>query len=76
MLGEVGPGPMNRDATISDKSMKDYLVRAAPGVVTLFNYERGNLSHDLLAGLSVAAVALPVGAAYVQLAGFNPASSE
>jgi len=31
------------------------------------------LLHDLLAGLPVAAVALPVGVAYAQLAGFNPA---
>ena len=38
----------------------------------LFGYRRADLSHDLLAGLSVAAVALPVGVAYAQLAGFNP----
>ena len=29
--------------------------------------------HDLIAGLSVAAVALPVAVAYAQLAGFSPA---
>jgi len=36
-------------------------------------YQRSDLSHDVFAGLSVAAVALPVGVAYAQLAGFNPA---
>jgi MFS superfamily sulfate permease-like transporter len=30
--------------------------------------------HDLIAGLSVAAVVLPVGVAYAQKAGFNPAA--
>jgi high affinity sulfate transporter 1 len=49
------------------------LFRIAPGLPALWPYNRANLSHDLVAGLSVAAVALPVGVAYAQLAGFNPA---
>jgi len=44
----------------------------APGVRELVTYRRTDLSHDLIAGLSVAAVALPVGVAYAQLAGFRP----
>jgi high affinity sulfate transporter 1 len=36
-------------------------------------YQRVDLSHDIIAGLSVAAVALPVGVAYAELAGFGPA---
>ena len=47
--------------------------RAAPGLTKLLSYRKSDLPHDLLAGLSVAAVALPVGVAYAQLAGFNPA---
>ena len=47
--------------------------RIAPGLPALWPYDRSNFSHDLIAGLSVAAVALPVGVAYAQLAGFNPA---
>ena len=39
----------------------------------LFPYDGSNRSRDWVAGLSVAAVALPVGMAYAQLAGFNPA---
>jgi high affinity sulfate transporter 1 len=50
-----------------------YAARVAPGLTTLLSYHKSNLSHDLLAGLSVAAVALPVGVAYAQLTGFNPA---
>jgi len=50
-----------------------YLAKAAPGLMKLRSYQKSDLSHDLLAGLSVAAVALPVGVAYAQLAGFNPA---
>jgi high affinity sulfate transporter 1 len=45
--------------------------RVAPGLEKLLKYQRRDLSHDVVAGLSVAAVALPVGVAYAQLAGFN-----
>jgi high affinity sulfate transporter 1 len=48
------------------------LGRFAPGLPDLLGYRADNLPHDLLAGLSVAAVALPVGVAYAQLAGFDP----
>jgi len=50
-----------------------FVARAAPGLTKLLSYQKSDLSHDLIAGLSVAAVALPVGVAYAQLAGFNPA---
>ena len=49
------------------------LARIAPGLAKLLDYRRADFPHDLVAGLSVAAVALPVGVAYAQLAGFNPA---
>jgi high affinity sulfate transporter 1 len=39
----------------------------------LLHYQRADFPHDFWAGLSVAAVALPVGVAYAQLAGFDPA---
>jgi high affinity sulfate transporter 1 len=46
---------------------------AAPGVETLLHYQFAeDFRHDLVAGVSVAAVALPVAVAYAQLAGFNP----
>ena len=48
------------------------LARFAPGLPALLGYRRADFPHDLIAGLSVAAVALPVGVAYAQLAGFNP----
>jgi MFS superfamily sulfate permease-like transporter len=54
-------------------SQSGTLSRIAPGLANLLNYQRSSFSHDLIAGLSVAAVALPVGVAYAQLAGFNPA---
>ena len=55
---------------------QDWIARisqVAPGLGSLFRYERSSAPHDFVAGLSVAAVALPVGVAYAQLAGFNPA---
>lgn len=48
------------------------LSRIAPGLPDLVNYRRADLPSDIVAGLSVAAVALPVGVAYAQLAGFRP----
>jgi high affinity sulfate transporter 1 len=53
-------------------SLIDRLGRFAPGLPALLRYRREDLPHDLVAGLSVAAVALPVGVAYAQLAGFSP----
>jgi high affinity sulfate transporter 1 len=43
--------------------------RFAPGLAALTRYDRRWLSKDLLSGLSVAAIALPVGLAYADLAG-------
>src|SRR5579864_1450397 len=48
------------------------LTRVAPGVAELLAYRRTDLPGGIVAGLSVAAVALPVGVAYAQLAGFRP----
>jgi MFS superfamily sulfate permease-like transporter len=47
--------------------------RIAPGLPALLHYRfADDLRHDLVAGISVAAVALPVAVAYAQLAGFSP----
>ena len=48
------------------------LSRAMPGLPELVHYSGPNFRNDAIAGLSVAAVALPVGVAYAQLAGFRP----
>lgn len=48
------------------------LLSWAPGLVSLLGYRRIDLKDDLRAGLSVAAVALPVAVAYAELAGFHP----
>ncbi|MCW2488685.1 SulP family inorganic anion transporter [Candidatus Symbiopectobacterium sp. NZEC127] len=42
-----------------------------PGLTNLLAYERTWLKHDIRAGLSVAAVALPVAIAYAELAGVS-----
>ncbi len=46
--------------------------RIAPGLAMLRGYQLGWLRYDVAAGLSVAAVALPIAIAYAQLAGFPP----
>jgi len=43
-----------------------------PGLRVIAGYRREWLPSDLLAGLSVAAVALPIGIAYARVAGFPP----
>jgi high affinity sulfate transporter 1 len=49
------------------------IARIAPGIPALLSYRFAeDFRHDLIAGISVAAVALPVAVAYAQLAGFNP----
>ena len=44
------------------------LRRVAPGLEALLAYDTANLRNDVVAGLSVAAVALPVGIAYSDIA--------
>ena len=43
-----------------------YLGKVSPGLVKLLEYRRSDFPHDFTAGLSVAAVALPVGVAYAR----------
>ena len=50
-------------------SARSLLRRVAPGFEALSRYDASWLPNDLAAGLSVAAVALPVGIAYAELAG-------
>lgn len=45
------------------------LKRVAPGLNALLHYQKEHFRFDIVAGLSVAAVALPVGIAYAEIAG-------
>jgi len=54
-------------------SLTERLARIAPGAAALLHYRfAADFRHDLVAGVSVAAVALPVAVAYAELAGFAP----
>jgi high affinity sulfate transporter 1 len=46
------------------------IAKYIPGISVFLTYRREWLKYDLVAGLSVAAVALPIGIAFAQLAGF------
>src|SRR5262245_60955799 len=48
------------------------LAKYLPGLQLINTYRREWLPGDLVAGVSLAAVALPIGIAYAQLAGFPP----
>ncbi len=57
---------------ISEEPGATRLARWAPGLAHLLGYRRAWLGGDLAAGLSVAAVALPVGVAYADIVGAPP----
>ena len=63
---------MAKPHVVTEQSEVHRILRIAPGLASLVRYRKQDLPHDLIAGLSVAAVALPVGVAYAELAGFNP----
>src|ERR1700747_1755806 len=64
---------MNADAVSNKSGRPGNMERFAPGLTKFLHYRFEDFPHDLIAGLSVASVALPVGVAYAELAGFNPA---
>ena len=53
-------------------AVRRFFHRFAPGLETLSRYDRSWLPYDVAAGLSVAAIALPVGIAYSEIAGVPP----
>jgi len=55
-----------------DQQEATWLKRFLPGVASMAHYDRTWLRSDLVAGVSVAAVAVPVAIAYAQLAGVPP----
>src|SRR5262249_19669387 len=60
-------------ASVESANRTRRLARIAPGLSALLGYRFSDVSrHDAIAGLWVAAVALPVSIAYAQLAGFDP----
>lgn len=63
---------MNGDTTSKPHERKAILYRIAPGVGLLASYPRDWLKYDVVAGVSVAAVALPTAIAYAQIIGLDP----
>jgi high affinity sulfate transporter 1 len=53
-------------------TMSRKIERWIPGIKLFRTYQRDWFRSDLVAGVSIAAVALPIGIAYSQLAGFPP----
>lgn len=63
---------MDGNATSSSRKRTAVLYRIAPGLGVFAAYPRDWLKHDVLAGVSVAAVALPTAIAYAQIIGLDP----
>ncbi len=63
---------LNKSNSHSARKLRNLIQIAAPGVLALSAYRPSWLPKDLAAGLSVAAIALPVGIAYADLAGVPP----
>ena len=55
-----------------DQRQTGKLEKIFPGLASLLRYDRSWLPNDLLAGISVAAIAVPISIAYSQLAGVPP----
>jgi hypothetical protein len=53
------------------RTMRERFLAFAPGLAPLLSYRRSDLPHDVMAGLSVAAVAVPVRVAYAELVGLE-----
>jgi high affinity sulfate transporter 1 len=63
---------MNATTTSGRNHRKAILYRIAPGLGVLATYHREWLKHDVIAGVSVAAVALPTAIAYAEIIGLEP----
>jgi high affinity sulfate transporter 1 len=63
---------MGGQTTSERQKAKTRLLRIAPGIGALAAYQREWFRHDLIAGVSVAAVALPTAIAYAQIIGLEP----
>jgi len=59
----------NQSDAITAKKLDRWLHRFVPGLMTFLHYQRTDFRADCIAGLSVAAVCLPVGIAYAEIAG-------
>jgi high affinity sulfate transporter 1 len=62
---------VNEKSSVAREKIR-FLLRVAPGLRNLLGYRREWLRHDAVAGVSVAAVALPTAIAYAELIGFEP----
>lgn len=73
MTGAAGgnPGTMRRLIGVATARLAR-VERWAPGIAALGKYDRADLPADIRAGIAVATVAVPVGIAYSELAGFRP----
>src|SRR6476661_3885919 len=63
---------MSEGPTTVGNNRNVLISRFAPGLRQLQDYRREWLRFDLVAGVSVAAVAVPTAIAYAQLIGFEP----
>jgi MFS superfamily sulfate permease-like transporter len=63
---------MDGNTISSGRKPRAILYRIAPGLGISAAYQREWLRHDLIADVSVAAVALPTAIAYAQIVGLDP----
>ena len=66
------PAPPNRLTAKPRAPLPETLYRIVPALDSLRNYSASDLSADTMAGLTVAAVAVPQAMAYAQIAGIPP----
>lgn len=69
---ENKPGGLKPARNSLGSGERGRLERIMPGITWMRAYQRANLRHDLIAGVTLAAVILPIAMAYGQLAGLPP----
>jgi SulP family sulfate permease len=69
-MSEAAPNSSTKNGAAS--SLRDTFFRVVPAFDSLRNYSVHDLTSDTMAGLTVAAVALPQAMAYAQIAGIPP----
>jgi SulP family sulfate permease len=63
---------LSKEEPVSSPSFKEFLFRYVPALDALRHYSTTSLRKDMIAGLTVAAVAIPQAMAYATIAGLPP----
>ena len=70
--GDAGTGYESEASPFQQPARRPFLQRVVPVAEHVRGYRGGTLRRDLVAGVTVAALALPASLAYAEIAGLSP----